>query len=199
MGRDQRNWYNQIKVERGFRWRQARLVLVLVLFSVISSTVALGFFYDNLLDQFTGGDLPLYFAPEEMELLSSRIPGIRETVFKWFLVLAGLNGMVTLLAVMVVTHKLGGPLYRLKQDLARIGQGDLTVNVTLRKGDEFQELAESLNDTVARLQVMIMGIRDNVKAIRNIELEGKQQAQLEVHLRSIEDQVGYFKLTDIPR
>ena len=43
------------------------------------------------------------------------------------------------------SHRVAGPLYRFEKDLEKIAQGNLTLRLNLRKKDEFQGLAKSLN------------------------------------------------------
>ncbi|MCK5684192.1 hypothetical protein KAJ27_08720 [bacterium] len=43
------------------------------------------------------------------------------------------------------THKIAGPIYRLEIEMDRIGNGDLSHNIKLRKGDFLTEIAVSLN------------------------------------------------------
>lgn len=59
-----------------------------------------------------------------------------------------------------IMKKLSPPLYSIKKDLARIASGDLTNEVTLCKGEEFQELA-------TELELMRQGIRENFVLIKD--------------------------------
>jgi hypothetical protein len=47
-----------------------------------------------------------------------------------------------------VSHKMSGPVYRMRQDLAAIREGRVPRPIRLRKGDAFQELAEDINKTI---------------------------------------------------
>jgi len=48
-----------------------------------------------------------------------------------------------------ISHKVAGPVYRLEKILAQVRDGDLDVSVRLRKKDELQGLAESLDGIIA--------------------------------------------------
>lgn len=50
-----------------------------------------------------------------------------------------------------VSHKVYGPIYRLKKSLQAIADGEPPAPVRLRKGDELQDLAQALNDTLQQL------------------------------------------------
>ena len=62
-----------------------------------------------------------------------------------------------------IMRKLSPPLYSIKKDLARIASGDLTNEVTLCKGEEFQELA-------SELELMRRGLRENFVLIKDRQL-----------------------------
>lgn len=52
----------------------------------------------------------------------------------------------------IVTHRMLGPVHRLKNALAALQAGDLSQRVFLRKHDQFKELAEAFNRLAAGLQ-----------------------------------------------
>ncbi len=62
-----------------------------------------------------------------------------------------------------VMKKLSPPLYSIKKDLARIASGDLTSEVSLCKGEEFQELT-------SELELMRRGLRENFVLIKDRQL-----------------------------
>ncbi len=45
----------------------------------------------------------------------------------------------------IITHRVAGPVYRMQNQLERLLQGENIVSIELRKGDEFKELAETIN------------------------------------------------------
>jgi len=51
-----------------------------------------------------------------------------------------------------ITHKVAGPVYRLKTRLQQLTEWDLDTKVTLRKGDDLQELADFVNILSGELQ-----------------------------------------------
>jgi len=190
-----RSLKNMVVVERGFRMRQMWRILFLTLLSVGISTVALAFFYSHLLELFSGGDMPLYFAPEELQSMANNIPGMQETMLKWLLILGSINAVITIIASVFITYKLGGPLYRLKADMYRIGEGDLSTRIHLRTGDEYQDVAASINDSVEHLHDAVQAIQTDVHALYKIQLEGKEKAELAQVIADIESQLDYFTLS----
>jgi hypothetical protein len=71
----------------------------------------------------------------------------------WSLI-GGLALMVTAIGILGIyfTHKVVGPVYKMKRLLKQVGQGDLHVNAHLRKGDELQDFFEAFQDMVAQLR-----------------------------------------------
>ncbi|MDQ6952837.1 MAG: methyl-accepting chemotaxis protein [Mariprofundaceae bacterium] len=193
--RKNRSLKNMVLVERAFRMRQMWRVLLLTLLSVLISTVALAFFYTHLLELFSGGDMPLYFAPEELQSITQNIPGMQETMIKWLLILGSINAVITIIASVFMTYKLGGPLYRLKADMYRIGKGDLSTRIYLRKGDEYQDVASSINDSVTHLHDAVQSIQTHVHKLNKIQLKGQEQAHLAQVIADLESQLDYFTLS----
>ncbi|MEA3369284.1 MAG: methyl-accepting chemotaxis protein [Candidatus Ratteibacteria bacterium] len=54
-------------------------------------------------------------------------------------------------ASIFVSHKIAGPAYRLERNIRLMAKGDLTVCSRLRKNDEFQSLADSVEALTERL------------------------------------------------
>ena len=113
---------------------------------------------------------------------------------------------------MYISHRVAGPLYRLRQDALRWKEGDLALRVRLRKGDEkmLQELAELLNQALMNLEKSLQEIRQySTKARQNLrnvldEMKGepspneKRVEQLMVALEEaeqIDDVFMGFKLS----
>ena len=66
-------------------------------------------------------------------------------------------------AMKLVWKMLSPPLYSIKKDLARIAAGDLASEVSLCKGEEFQDLARELEQ-------MRRGLRENIIRIKDQRL-----------------------------
>jgi len=66
------------------------------------------------------------------------------------------------------SHKIAGPVYRMKQYLRQIAEGDFSTRITLRKRDELADLAESIN----YLTTCLSGVTgDNITDVENIRNE----------------------------
>lgn len=74
--------------------------------------------------------------------------------------------LITLAAIAVtlfVSHKIGGPLFRLEKEVHEIGEGDLTRKVTLRAKDQVTPLADEVTAMAASLNKKVREIRTGVE------------------------------------
>lgn len=55
-------------------------------------------------------------------------------------------------ASIFLTHKVAGPLVRIKRVLSQMGQGNFSQRISLRKGDELSDLAETVNQLAQDLE-----------------------------------------------
>jgi nitrogen fixation/metabolism regulation signal transduction histidine kinase len=77
----------------------------------------------------------------------------RQADLIWSLV-GGLLLMVFAIGVLSIyfTHKVVGPIYKMKRLLKQVGEGSLRVDARLRKGDELQDFFQAFQDMVASLR-----------------------------------------------
>jgi methyl-accepting chemotaxis protein len=95
-------------------------------------------------------------------------------------VVGGLTLMVVLIGLLgiYVTHKVAGPVYKMKRLLGQVGQGNLRVDARLRKGDELRDFFEAFQKMVANLRTLEKQQLDYVdKAIDAVERGAKEDAK----------------------
>lgn len=77
---------------------------------------------------------------------------------------------ISIVLMMVVSvymsHKIAGPLYRLKKCFLDVAKGDLSFEMRLRKGDELTDLVDDFNGMMHSLKGMVDADRQKVKDIR---------------------------------
>ena len=107
--------------------------------------------------------------------------------------LAGIE-VITVLGIgyvsLVLSHRIAGPAYALARDLKRMADGDLTVEIHLRKGDFNMEAAEALNFTAEVLRTKMKAIKLELAKLetrRNIDEATRQSVEQLLH------DVAYFK------
>ena len=73
--------------------------------------------------------------------------------------------IILAVAMQTIWKMLSPPLYSLKKDLVRIAAGDLTSEVSLCKGEEFQELAGELEKMRKKLRENIVQLKEQQQAL----------------------------------
>jgi len=194
-----RRWWSNFLLERGFHFRQIRRLFIITTCMVLISAIAMGIFYNQMMDLFTSGDLPAYFMPEDMARLDAQIPGIRKTLLLWMSFIFCTNVVVCLFIGILITNKLGGPLVQFKRSMKEIAMGKLFTVVELREGDEFQDIAESINGMVSTVQLMIMAINENIDQLEK-SMEGKENnSDIEKAIEGCRSALSFFETITIPK
>lgn len=113
-------------------------------------------------------------------------------------------GLATIMMTLLISHKIAGPLYRLKKAVKTLGEGDFSGEFKIRRKDQLQDLAQIFNEMIVnlrtRLKMMEKNIRDIKEKSNNIS-EGDIAEQKKSILRDLknilfetEKQSRYFKL-----
>lgn len=82
-----------------------------------------------------------------------------------------------------ITHKVAGPLFRLKRDISQVVEGDLNVVVRLRRGDDLKDLAEKVNLLIEELRTFV-----NASRTAHDLLDG--------YIRELEQEIARKSLTE---
>jgi methyl-accepting chemotaxis protein len=110
------------------------------------------------------------FAPSIMVLKTGAIslPHVQNAAHEFLIlntrVWAPLIGAFMLLVLhnLLVTHRIAGPLFRLRRYLEAVGGGDLSAPIRFRKGDYLQKEAEVASRMVASLRTRISAVEDRL-------------------------------------
>ncbi len=134
------------KIERKKRLVKARLQLKVIMTFIGIATVA-ALFQVILLNR-SLAELAEKM-PRDGDLLMSELGGIARTN-----VALSLGFLVPFMLGMglILTHRIAGPIYRFEMFLEQVISGEYDGPVRIRKGDEFQELCDRINDAVATLE-----------------------------------------------
>ncbi len=68
----------------------------------------------------------------------------------------------------VVSHRIAGPLFRIRNELKKIGDGNLFVHIRLRNNDYLDKEADSINRMVDALRGKVQGIEENHKKANSV-------------------------------
>ena len=74
--------------------------------------------------------------------------------------------IATIIVVLIISHKIVGPILRFEKYILEIEQGDLTGRIRLREKDQVQDLAVSLNQMATSLHKKIADIRNDIDQLR---------------------------------
>lgn len=84
--------------------------------------------------------------------------------------------IVLCVGTVVFTHRIAGPLYRLRCVLNTIGEGNLTIRATIRKHDYLHEEAACVNHMTESLRAKVMDIEAQHQAVEGALGELKKVA-----------------------
>jgi ABC-type sugar transport system permease subunit len=90
---------------------------------------------------------------------------------------AGLLVLIIQIALLTIfiSHKLAGPIYRFEKVCQSLIQGDYTVQIRLRKGDEMQNLAHLLDNVIQLTRERMLVLRDEADQEKRNEVQKKLQ------------------------
>ena len=108
-----------------------------------------------------------------------------------------LSSIAAIVITLFLPQRIAGPLYRIEKDLKDIvSKGDLTLKLTLRKGDEVTDLAETVNMTVESLRQKLEKISEPAVQLNSKikELEGKTDSDIKRLSEQINEALKAFKI-----
>ena len=76
--------------------------------------------------------------------------------------------------LLLFSHRIAGPLYRLEKSAEAIGRGDLALQIRLRTGDELQEFARAMDGMVRDLRSRAIQIQKQNERLHQIILRAEQ-------------------------
>ncbi len=75
------------------------------------------------------------------------LPLLLQTIFVEFVIVS----LAAIVMTLLYTHKIVGPLHRLKVMLGQLGDGDLSSSMKLREDDQLQQVAAAYNEAVEKI------------------------------------------------
>lgn len=120
---------------------QIKFSLMICLIMLISSA-----FYPLVIYQLISG------LAEKVPGSKTQLEGMQDSL-KMLLILWQLGfGIVTFIVCILFTHKIAGPMYKLKKYLGDLRDGRIEGDLYFRGGDYFQDVADAVNETVSSFQ-----------------------------------------------
>jgi signal transduction histidine kinase len=117
-----------------------------------------------------------------------------------------LVGIISVFVMIMLTHKIAGPLIRFEKYVDKMKDGDISGIICLRASDEIKMLASKFNNMTSVFSEKIDSIKRQMERLTAIEIELKQnnlkkediQKRLDEIFdikQKIEQQLNYFKTT----
>jgi nitrogen fixation/metabolism regulation signal transduction histidine kinase len=107
--------------------------------------------------------------------------------------LYGLCGALTMLVVVIgfagiiVTHRVAGPIFKMKRQIKDVGEGHLRVPSPLRKGDELVDFFDAFRTMVINLRERQQGEIDKLEsALKHLEGKASDEAMQPLHSLHVE-------------
>ncbi|MBU1275861.1 MAG: methyl-accepting chemotaxis protein [Proteobacteria bacterium] len=118
----------------------------------------------------------------------------REVVPNIFPLLLGFNIIVVLgllsivyWVALFVSHRMGGPLYRMEVLFKDLGEGRLNHKVSLRRDDQLHHVAEALNQGVSGLRQRLEELRRQARQLEDVTDPHELREQAKLLGRHIDD------------
>jgi len=124
------------------------------------------------------------------------LPVIVETL----LIVVLFSAVAVLLVTLFISHKIAGPLYRLKKEIDILKEGDLTRNFNIRAKDQLQELAKSLHGMSDSLRQRHAELKNKCYTLKSylqandFRIPPEQKEKLSKMLQDIDTVLSYFKI-----
>jgi len=139
----------------------------------------------------------MYFLGREsttVSIVDSRVVVLRTTDFllplliQTAFVVTAVSAAFTIIFTMLFSHKIAGPLYRFRQAIIALKNGDFTGSFRLRDYDQLQDLG-------SELQAAIDGTREKINAIKGkiTEIKNCNVGALKENIDELEKRVNQFK------
>jgi len=168
----------------GFQLRYAGLIILLMLLVAAVGSYTAYFTSISLL----GEKLSNVYPQGRLVTILKQVNNI--LLFRWLLI------MPLVVAVSIwFSHKIAGPIYRIKQHLRQMASGDYTAKLSLRKNDELVDLSDIINNLQACLNDVTT---QNIQAVEKIKaditalqhaLDAKEINKAKAHIKELQAHV----------
>lgn len=158
---------------------QGKLILKSFLFVAV-----IGLLFNVVLGMLSADSLTISYTNQDLQLGQTPVMLLKQILTaNWLLIILG--GGFVIVAAMLLSHRVVGPLYRFEATLDSMKKGKLNTVIRLRDKDQGKELATKINDFNSQLSESMHDISQNSKAVESligqlltIELPEKEKEQV---------------------
>lgn len=173
----------QFFVKKEFQFKFILKFCLIVLSGSVISTILILFF--------SRGTLTSSFENSRLVLKNTALAILPAIMYTNIITLLMIS-VATIFAVLYISHKIAGPMFRFEKELKLIGDGDLKKTIHLRKEDQMKDMAESLNQMTTKLHGKMTGIQEDmgrvIESARDQNVSGKWVEELDRIYQSINQQ-----------
>ena len=174
--------------------RQFQLKFILNILLIVVIIIAL---ISIFLLSFTSNEMGVSAYSKLLQLKNTRqlmVP----VVIKVSIIVLFIGALIVVARFIFVTHRIAGPMFRFRRELKKLGEGDLTISIKFRDGDEMQDIAEILTESVAILNKTISDISKDVnkldKIVNKAKFTKKEYAEINELIKTLKQHIKKFKL-----
>ncbi|MGR5363651.1 hypothetical protein ACPV54_22505 [Vibrio mediterranei] len=178
----------KVGLSRRLIWR----VLFIAVLSAAINAAQFYFFYSQTLDVLAE-QLSFQLLPEEFAAVANSMPSMYQAMSNWLILLLLLQLALATWAGCWLSYRLYGPVERIRQALVDISLGKLKTKVKTRSGDELSDIAENVSDSAARLQVIVLSMKQSLDGIDSSAMTPEQAA----HIEMVRSNLDYFETIDV--
>ena len=110
-----------------------------------------------------------------------------------------LAGIAGVFAIVIISHRIVGPLYRLKIELGKIASGDLSSPIHVRTKDQLQKVAVEFDSMRVSFKGSIGVLKENWGPVKmsldklKKEMDQKEKNEIEDYIKKIDSELSRFK------
>ncbi len=129
-----------------------------------------------ILGLFSADTLTLSYNNHDLQLGQTPMMLLKKTLAaNWVFIVIGSSFLVV--AAMLITHRIAGPLFRLEKALDNMLKGKLDDTIYLRTNDEGKDIARKINEFNSDLSQAVKNLQGNTEAIANLLEQARLKAQ----------------------
>lgn len=150
---------------------------------VVIASLVMGFFVILLTRDFTTVTI------ENTQVLVKRTQDFIFPVLLETFIIVNIFSTIAVLALALITsHRISGPLYRIKNEIELLKKGNLNANFRIRKKDELQDLANSLSELTNALRDKDSLLNEKVSQLKSVLRDSfDDKAAINAKIREIEN------------
>ncbi len=177
---------------------QTRFILKFCALVAVGAALTIGFLYFLSMHSTT-----VSFVQAKVKVMTTAdfiLPVLIQTV----LVVMGFVSLASIAVTLIVSHKIAGPLFRFKQTLKELSDGNFSNQVRLRKGDQLIEVAGDFNQMIVVVRARLVDakkalvlVQSDIDAIGEFNVEDAKRKMfhdLQQKVRDLEKALEFFKV-----